>query len=383
MRIDTNYLIDTLVDLVRINSINPSLVPGAPGEAEIAAYIADSLCDLGLEVAKHETEPGRVSVVARLRGAGDGPCLMLYAHEDTVGVEGMTDPFSAKIRDGRLFGRGAYDMKGSLAACMAAVKAIIDNEISLNGDVLFVAAADEENTSIGIVDILNRYTVDGAIVTEPTDLELCLAHKGFSLFKVETVGRAAHGSRSKEGIDANRHMARLINEIDKYAEELEHNYAHPLVGPPSIHVPLIEGGSHIFMYASKCVSHLERRTIPGETEAKVINELQNIIDRLSLNDSTFIAKLHPYFHRQPFEIKPSDNIVMKVSKAFYDVLDREPKIIGQSFWMDAALIAGANIEAVAVGPVGGGIHSQEEWVDLNSLGDLAKILVYSTQNYLI
>ncbi len=383
LRIDLDYLIDTLVDLVRINSINPSLVHGAPGEAKIAAYIADSLLMLGLEVSNHEPEPGRVSVVGRLRGSGNGPCLMLYAHEDTVGIEGMSDPFAAEIHNGKLFGRGAYDMKGSLAACMAAVKAIVDDGMLLNGDVLFAAVADEENSSIGIINILNRYKVDGAVVTEPTDLDLCLAHKGFSLFEVETVGRAAHGSRYKDGVDANLHMARFLKEIDHYAEELEHQNAHPLVGPPSIHVPLIKGGTQLFMYASRCVSHLERRTIPGETEAQVIGSLQTIIDRLSEENPTFSAALRPYFNRQPFEIEPRANIVRIVSKAITEVLDQEPEFIGQSFWMDAALIADAKIETVAIGPVGSGLHSQEEWVDLKSLEDLANILIITAHHYCV
>ena len=126
VQIDQDFLVSTLKDLVRTNSINPTLVPGAPGEAEIASYTAEALRGLGLEVSVHEPEPGRPSVVAVLHGAGTGPSLMLNAHYDTVGVEGMEEPFSAEIRDGRLYGRGAYDMKGSLAACMAAVKAFVD-----------------------------------------------------------------------------------------------------------------------------------------------------------------------------------------------------------------------------------------------------------------
>jgi acetylornithine deacetylase len=237
--IDHDYLTETLAGLVRINSVNPTLVPGGAGEAEIATYTAASLRGIGLETAVHEPEPGRPSVVGVLRGSGGGRSLMLNAHYDTVGVEGMVEPFSGAVRNGRLYGRGAYDMKGSLAAGMAAAKALVDSGTLLAGDLLVAAVADEEYASLGTADLVKRYKVDAAIVTEPTELDICLAHKGFIWLEVETLGRAAHGSRFDLGIDANMRMGRFLAELDKLEKALLARAGHPLAGPPSLHAAMI------------------------------------------------------------------------------------------------------------------------------------------------
>ncbi|MBI4421448.1 MAG: M20/M25/M40 family metallo-hydrolase, partial [Gemmatimonadetes bacterium] len=185
LSVDREFAVRTLTRLVQINSINPSLAPGGAGEAEIAGFTAETIRLIGLEVTTHEPEPGRVSTVGILRGTGGGRSLMLNAHYDTVAVEGMPEPFSGALRDGRLYGRGAYDMKGSLAACIAAAKALADARQRLAGDLLIAAVADEEHASIGTADVIRHHRVDGAIVTEPTALKLCLAHKGFIWLEVE------------------------------------------------------------------------------------------------------------------------------------------------------------------------------------------------------
>jgi acetylornithine deacetylase len=167
--VDQDYLHNILVDLVGINSINPSLIPTGAGEAEIAAYVVGVLQELKLEVATYEPEPGRTSVVGTLKGSGSGRALMLNAHVDTVGVDDMLDPFSAIVREGKLYGRGAYDMKGSLAACLTAIKMLVDSKVSLAGDVILAAVADEEYASLGTAEVIKHFQVDGAIVTEPTE----------------------------------------------------------------------------------------------------------------------------------------------------------------------------------------------------------------------
>ena len=200
--IDQDYLTRTTQQLVHINSINPSLTSEGKGEAEIGAYIAEKLELLGLDMTTTEIEPGRVNVVGVFKGSGGGRSLLLNAHLDTVGVEGMDiDPFSGEIRDGRLYGRGSQDMKASLAAMMAAAKALVDAHITLRGDLLITAVADEEYASIGTETLIKAFTADAAIVTEPTDMHVCRTHRGFIWFDIETFGRAAHGSRYAEGID--------------------------------------------------------------------------------------------------------------------------------------------------------------------------------------
>jgi acetylornithine deacetylase len=381
LTIDRDYLIKTLSDLIRLNSINPQLVPDGAGEAEIAAYIAGALRRLNLEVITHEPEPRRVSVVGKLKGKGRGRSLMLNGHVDTVGVVGMPAPFAAAIRDGRMYGRGTYDMKGSIAACMTAVKALVDANVSLGGDLLLAAVADEEYFSLGTAEVIKHHRVDGAIVTEATEMNLCRAHKGFIWLEVETVGRAAHGSRFDEGIDANMRMGRFLAELDKFEKVLRSRSPHALVGPPSLHAALINGGAGLSTYAPSCKLKIERRTIPGETEAQVVGEIKAIIDRLSAANPTFKATVSAFCTRDPFEVAAAAAIVRAVEQAATQVRGTPPQHIGQTFWMDSALLANAGVETVVIGPIGAGAHADEEWVDLQSLVDLAEILAQATVDY--
>lgn len=382
LHIDRDYLVQTLADMVRINSINPSLVPGGAGEAEIAAYIARTMHNLGLEVTPHEPAPGRVSVVGRLKGKGGGRSLMLNGHIDTVGVEGMVDPFSAEIRAGRLYGRGAFDMKGSVAGCLAAVKALVEAKVPLGGDLLLAAVADEEYASLGTAGIANHYQVDGAIVAEPTrEMNLCLAHKGFIWLEVETFGQAAHGSRFDLGLDANMRMGRFLAQLDSLEQQLRNRPGHPLVGPPSLHAALLKGGTELSAYAAHCSLKIERRTIPGETEAQVVAELQDLIDQLAAADPAFKAQVTPFFTRDPFEVSPEAGLVAVVERAAAKVLGRTPARIGETFWADAALLSAAGVETIMIGPLGAGAHAIEEWVDLQSVVDLAHLLAEAAIDY--
>ncbi len=373
--IDKNYLIQTTQDMVRINSTNPSLSLTGAGEAEIGAYVAERMGELGLEVSVDEFAPKRMNVIGVLKGTGGGRSLLLNAHLDTVGVEGMTiDPFGGKLRGGRLYGRGAQDMKASLAAMLAAGKALVDANISLKGDLLLTAVADEEFGSLGTEKLVKEFHADAAIVTEPTDMQLCRAHRGFIWFEVETFGRAAHGSRYTEGIDANMRMGRFLAELDQLEQNLLKREAHELAGPPSLHAALLQGGTEISTYAEHCTLKIERRTIPGETVSGVTAELQAIIDRLAEQDSTFRATLKPAFWREPFEISSKAAIARAVESALANRLGRPPIHSGQTFWTDAALISEAGMQTVLLGPVGKGLHSAEEWVELGSVIDLAYVL---------
>lgn len=381
LNIDAEYLERVLRDLVRINSVNPSLVEGAPGEAEVARHTAAVLRELGLEVAVHEPEPGRPSVVGILRGSGGGRSLMLNAHFDTVGVEGMPDPFSGEVREGRLYGRGSYDMKGALAACIAAVRAVRDAGVRLRGDLLVAAVADEEHASLGTADLIGRYTVDGAVVTEPTALRTCLAHKGFVWLEVETLGRAAHGSQFRMGVDANLRMGRVLAALAELERDLRSRPPHPLVGPPSLHASTLRGGTGWSTYAASSVLQIERRTVPGETEAQVVGEVRAILDRLRAEDPDFRAELRTVLVRDPFEVAPDAGIVRALEGAAGDVLGAVPEHVGENPWMDSALLASAGVEAVVFGPAGAGAHAAEEWVDLASVVQTARVLAGTAVRY--
>ena len=202
--------------LVEIESINPDVVAGGSGELGLARFVAEWCERAGLETTLTELRPGRANVVAVARGSGGGRSLMLNAHMDTVGVAGMTEPFVPRLEGGRLYGRGAYDMKGSLAACMLATAEA--ERRGLRGDVILTAVADEEFASIGTEAVAATLSADAAIVTEPTELQIAVAHRGFVHLEVEVHGRAAHGSRPHLGIDAIAKMGRVlvgIEELDR------------------------------------------------------------------------------------------------------------------------------------------------------------------------
>jgi len=379
--IDRDYLISTLTDLVRIDSVNSSLVPGGAGESRIAAHVAEKMRALGMVVTTLEATRGRPSVVGRVPGSGGGRSLMLNAHLDTVGIEGMAGALAPTIRDGRLYGRGAYDMKGSLAACLATVKALADAKADVRGDLVLAAVADEEYASLGTAEVAREVPVHAAIVTEPTELDLCIAHKGFVWLEVETVGKAAHGSRFFEGIDANMRMGRFLGRLDRLEQELRARPPHPLVGPPSLHAPTLHGGSELSTYAASCRLGIERRTVPGETEAGVRAEIEALIEQTRAADPSFQASVRCLLARNAFEVSPNAPIVSAVRAAATRHLGRSPALIGKPFWMDSAILADAGVETVVIGPIGGGAHTSEEWVDLQSLERLAVILADATLAY--
>jgi acetylornithine deacetylase len=306
---------------------------------------------------------------------------MLNAHMDTVGVEAMVEPFAPTVSDGKMHGRGAYDMKGSLAACLAVVKALADARVSLRGDLVLAAVADEEYASIGTAEVARQVPVNAAIVTEPTELDLCIAHKGFVWLEVETMGRAAHGSRFFEGIDANMRMGRFLGRLDRLEQDLRARSPHPLLGPPSLHAPLLRGGTELSTYAASSRLGIERRTVPGETSTDVQGEIEVLIEQTRAVDPSFKAVVRCLLARNAFEVSPEAAIVKVVRDAAMRHSHRTPSLIGKPFWMDSALLADAGVETVIIGPIGGGAHTAEEWVDLQSLEDLAVILANAAVTY--
>lgn len=382
--IDLDTVERLLRDLVRIDSTNPALGTdgNAAGEEEIAAYVADVMHDIGLEVDHWEPAPGRPNVVGVLRGDGNGRSLMWNAHTDTVGVEGMERPFEPTRQNGRLYGRGAQDMKGSLAAQLIAGQVLRESQTPLAGDVVVAAVADEEHKSIGTEALVERYDVDGAVVTEPTDLQLVRAHKGFVWIDVWTHGRAAHGSRPDEGIDANMHMGRVLSRLEEHNRSLLNREDPALVGSPSLHAGPLSGGSAPSVYAAKCRLRLERRTVPGESASEALTEVQSILHDLGQEDDAFDAKAEIAFTREPLETPADAPIAAVVRKSMSDVLDGElPPDTGASFWTDAALLAETGAETVVLGPRGDGLHTTEEWVDLASVAQLAEVLVHTARRY--
>ena len=348
---------ELLRQLVAIDSVNPDLVRGGAGEAEIARFISSWLASSGLEVSILEPVARRPSVIGVARGRGGGRSLMLNAHMDTVGTDGMERPHEPRIENGRLSGRGAYDMKSGLAAIMLAGKRAA--QARLSGDVIVTCVADEEVASLGTEAVLREWRADAAIVTEPTELDLCIAHKGFVWADIETHGRAAHGSRPELGIDAIVKMGPILTGLAALDERLRAKPTHPLLRSGSVHASIISGGQELSSFPAHCQLRLERRTIPGETREQIAQEIEGL-----LNPS---ATYQLGFSREPFEVDAAEPIVVAVREQARRLLGREPRLYGETFWADTGLISEAGIPTLLFGPGGGGAHAAVEWADVGQL----------------
>lgn len=372
-------IVELLQQLVAIDSINPDLVPGGAGEENIARFIADWFHQAGLEVVWDEAVPGRPNVIGIARGTGGGRSLLLNAHMDTVGVVGMERPHDPFIQDNRLYGRGAYDMKAGLAAIMAA--GADAKKRSLRGDVIVTAVADEEYASIGTASIVKHWHADAAIVTEPTELNICTAHKGFVWLDIETEGVAAHGSRPDLGVDAIVKMGKVLVGLDELDRSLRSAPSHRLLGSGSVHASLIEGGQELSSYPRHCFLSVERRTVPGETLQKVEAELPEIFGRIAVSDSTFKATVKTGMVRNPFEVSLDEPIVQTVLRKATRILGQEPTEIGQTGWMDSALLSASGIPTVIFGPGGEGAHAVIEWSNLEHVERCAEILAAVAEEF--
>ena len=372
-------VIELLSSLVSIDSTNPDLVPGGAGEAQIAAFIANWLERAGLEVKLIGSEEGRPNVVGIARGSGGGKALLLNGHMDTVAAGEMVEPHRPRIEDNRMYGRGAYDMKGGLAACMVAAAEAA--KLPLRGDVIVTAVADEEYASLGTAEVAKQVRADGAIVAEFTELQMILAHKGFVWLEVETVGRAAHGSRPDLGVDAIAHMGRVLAEVEAWGEALRAGPAHPLLGSGSVHASLIRGGREISSYPERCTLSIERRTLPGETAQSVEAEMAELVRQLRDADPSFKAIVRRGLYRQPLETPEDADIAQAVQRAAVKVLGQAAPIAGVAFWTDAALLAAAGIPSLLFGPAGAGAHAAEEWVDLQSVEACAQVYLEAAREF--
>ena len=362
--------------LVRVDSRNPTLASGAPGERPCAELLRGVLDSWGFRTELHEAAAGRPNLVARIGGAADGTgrSLMMNGHLDVVGVEGMIHPpFAAEERDGRLYGRGSADMKGGIAAmCAAAWRAARDGA---RGEIVIAAVADEEYESLGTRALLARgVRADACIVTEPTRLAIMPAHRGFVWLEVTVVGRAAHGSRWDIGVDAVRHAGLLLAELDAYDAEVLPGRTHPLLGRGSLHASLIEGGIGMSTYPDRCVLKLERRTIPGESAADALDEVVLACDRVRARRATFAADVQLMVAQGPSDVPVDAPLVLGLDAA---LRERGERVVveGMSAWTDAALLNDAGIPAICFGP--GDIslaHAAEEYIPLDEIDRATGVL---------
>jgi acetylornithine deacetylase/succinyl-diaminopimelate desuccinylase family protein len=365
-------LIELLSGLVAIDSVNPSLVTGGAGEGEIATFIADWATRAGLETKRLEETPGRPSMIVRARGRGGGKTLLLCGHIDTVNVEGMAGPHTPRLDGDQLHGRGAYDMKSGVASALVACREAA--ALGLAGDVVVAAVADEEHASLGVQEALRAVQADAAIVTEPTELEVIVAHKGFVWMEIEVTGKAAHGSRPQLGVDAIVKTGPILTALGALDEALGAR-THDLLGPGSVHASTIEGGVELSSYPGRCVLGLERRTLPGDTAASVEAEIAALLDECRKADPELVAEQRTLLVREPFAVSPDAEIVAAVQDAAEQVLGRRPTLGGASYWADAAFVAAAGIPTVMFGASGEGAHALEEWVSIADTVAVTEALV--------
>lgn len=350
-----------LHDLVAIDSVNPSLVPGARGEAEIARRVATACIDSRLQVEVTEVARGRPNVVGVLEGRAPGPALMFCGHLDTVGVAGMERPFDPVTRDGRLYGRGAQDMKGGVAAMIGAARLIAESGGLARGRLIVAAVIDEEHASLGAEALVAKWRADAAVVTEPTDLDIAIAHKGFQWVEVDTRGRAAHGSRPRDGRDAILRMGRVLSRLESLDRRLQLGIPHAILGTASLHASVIAGGRELSSYPDRCSVQLERRTLPGEAPGIALREVQDILEAARREDPEFEGDARLLFGRDGYEIASSHPLPGMLERAAASA-GCAPRRVGMTFWSDAAILGAAGIPTVLFGPGGAGLHSAEEYV---------------------
>jgi acetylornithine deacetylase len=370
-------LVGLLSDLVAINSVNPSLVPGAPGEAAVAEVARAAMTKAGLDVVVEDAAPGRPNVVGVLEGRQPGPAVMLCGHLDTVGVDGMRDPFVPRVAEGRLYGRGSQDMKGGVTAMICAAAALAPTWT--RGRLIVAAVADEEHESLGAQALVRDWTADYGVVTEPTSLAMATAHKGFAWLEVEARGRAAHGSRPDEGRDAIMRMARILVALEAHDRALRAGPPHALQGTGSLHASLIVGGRELSSYPDRCVLQMERRTVTGEGRETVEAEVQAILARLMAEDPEFEATVRYMVGRPAYAIDPEHRLCQTLGAALGQI-GRPSRPVGATFWTDAAIMADAGIPSVIFGPGGAGLHSIEEYVLLDEVAHCRDVLVETVRS---
>jgi acetylornithine deacetylase len=349
-----------LRDLVAIDSVNPSLVPGAAGEGAIAEAIADHMRRIGIDVQFQDVVPGRPNVIGVIEGRAPGQTLMFCGHVDTVGVDGMEAPFDPRIDGGRMYGRGAQDMKAGVAAMIDAARLTAERGLN-RGRLIIAAVVDEEYASLGADALVTEWTADGAVVTEPTDLQVAVGHKGFAWLDVETRGRAAHGSRPADGRDAIMRMGRVLSRLEALDRDLQARPPHPVLGTGSLHASIVRGGRELSSYPDRCRLQMERRTIAGESGETAREEVMSILDALNKEDPEFEASATLTFSRPPHELPPSHPLPAVLVRAA-EQTGFAASTTGMSFWTDAAILAGAGVPSVLFGPGGAGLHSNEEYV---------------------
>ncbi len=405
MRPTDDDLIDLLRDLVAIDSTNPGLVPEAAGEEALVRFLARRLTAAGLEVDVWEPRPHRPNIVAKLPGhgraapspaaataSGDGatesgaaaPSLMLVGHLDVVG--GPAELFTPQVRDGRLYGRGGNDMKAGLAAAVAVAERLAAEASAaggrspLRGDLFVAGCADEEWESFGAESLVARYHPDAAILPERTDLDVTVEHGGFSWFEIESRGVEAAGAEPEKGVDAIALLGPVLDGIAALDRELE---ARPRAsyGRGSLHASTIAGGTQLPAYPGLCRLGVERCLIAGESVDQSRAEIEALLEAARAADPRFAGASRLVVGREPVSLERDHPVVRALVAAAAAELGRAPLVRGDIGWADSGIFAEAGIPCAQFGPIGDGEHTAAEWVDIESVKLVARVLEAAARRY--
>ena len=371
--IDRDELVALTVQLARIDSTNPTLVPGASGERAVGQAVADWMAARGWDVTVDWPAPDRPNVIGTIKGNG-GQSLLINAHLDTVGAKAATK--QVRVEGDRIYGRGVLDTKGGLAAALIAADAVAS--LPPAGDIIIAAVCDEEAGSIGSEHLLASTSAAGAVVIEPTDLQVVVAHPGFAVIECVFHGRASHTSKPEDGINAITPAVAFVQSVARYATQLARQDDDALFGRPTAQVTRIEGGVELFTTPDRCTVIVELRTVPHKTTAA---DIDNLLDEVR-------AQGHSVESRQVIVREPlPDNTDQPITTLLFDSLSelgQPAHVVGARYWTDAALVDAHDIPVVVFGPGGHGIHSDDEWVSIDDLlicsATLAKVMAEFGQN---
>jgi acetylornithine deacetylase len=376
---DMNYthnksqVITTLKDLIAIESVNPQF--GGKGEAEVSNYIEHFFSEFNPQIERQEVFPGRENIICFFPGKDSKKILLFEAHMDTVSIPNHARSNLVPTVEGKkMYGRGACDTKGSLAAMICAIKSVIEEHGELPISVYFVGAVDEEYRAKGIYNFIKKgITADGAVVGEPTGLDIVIAHKGVYRFQLNTMGKSVQSSAPHNGINAIYKMMDILHII---REDLPISYkgkGNSLVGDPTVSVGIIHGGNEVNTVPNFCSITIDRRVVPGETLKDVETEFQQVLDKAKSNDPEFSGSIENAFFDPPLATDAQTHIVSVIKKICISVKNKG-QIVGVPYGSDASKLAQLGIPTIVLGP--GDIsqaHTAEEYVDLEELEQAEEI----------
>ena len=383
--VEEKEVVKLLGDLISINSVNPLENTLAMGEKEIASYIRDYLKNIGIKSILQPVLDERPNVIGILEGKSKGKNFVLEAHMDTVKVDNMTiDPFLPKIEKGEMFGRGACDDKGSLAAMLLAMKLLKQKNVPLKGDVYLAAVVDEEHKYRGVSHLLNQeLRFDAGIVGEPTNLDILIAHKGCLRWRIITKGISVHSSEPEKGKNAICLMSEVIDALQKRLIPLCRKKSHPLVGSPTLSVNIIQGGIQVNTIPDRCFIEIDRRIIPGENDQDVLKGVDEFLDELRKENPLLeVERENPFLTSPPMQINEDEEVVQALFKCAKDNKATEPKIRGGRFDSDAGKFVARGTPTPVFGP--GDItqaHSENEWVEIKQVVQAAEIIAQTIITY--